>query len=227
MMTIMMMLMMIMTTTTMMVVQAWRLHKVGGRMPAQGWGASMLNDLALAEANMMGDEYRGMADLHAKKLEGIHVADEDRRRVEAWAAKVRSGVFGDMLASAEAISQWCGEREAIGSLANLAPMLANAVRFVRLGGSSILVSLAEAQDVLIKRACASALFAIFSDELPRLELAKCDVRWTQALVSPPQKPPITSTEWRCGGTTESQIPPKILYYESFPPMKPEVRDAGR
>ena len=148
----------------------------------------MLDDLALAEANMMGDEYRGMADLQAKKLDGIEVKDEDKKKIEAWSAQVRSGGFQEMLSAAEGITKWCGEREAIGALANLAPMLANAVRFVRLGGSSLLVSLAEAQDVLIKKACSSALFVIFSDELPRLELARCDVRWTQALVSLPLYP---------------------------------------
>ena len=48
---------------------------------------------------------------------------------------------------------------------------ANAVRLWRSGGAAIMTQLACAQDALIKRTCANALFLALRDELPRLELA--------------------------------------------------------
>lgn len=216
-----------------MMVQAWRLHKrSGGHMPGQGWGQPMLDQLALAEANMMGDAYLGMADLIGKKLESVVVRDDHEAMYDKWAAKVRAsaragarapilhaaqnpsaetahvlclciafllaaslawqvrgGGFGDMLKCAEEILSWCGQREALGDLANLAPVCANSVRFVRMGGSELLTSLCEAQDTLIKRATAAALFAVFSEELARVELSRGKARWTQVR-DPPLPAPV-------------------------------------
>uniref|UniRef100_A0A6T8KVQ1 Uncharacterized protein n=1 Tax=Hemiselmis andersenii TaxID=464988 RepID=A0A6T8KVQ1_HEMAN len=89
-----------------------------------------------------------------------------------------------MLKAAEAVAKWVQEKEAIpvdAGLPELAPIAANAVRFVRLGGTDVLTSLAEAQDLLIKKAAATAMFVCFSEDLARLELASGDARWLQSL----------------------------------------------
>ena len=51
------------------------------------------------------------------------------------------------------------------------PLAANAVRLWRSKGADMMLKLASAQDSLIKRTCANALFLALKDELPRLELA--------------------------------------------------------
>mmetsp|Transcript_13652 Transcript_13652/g.34966 ORF Transcript_13652/g.34966 Transcript_13652/m.34966 type:complete len:452 (-) Transcript_13652:170-1525(-) len=167
-----------------MMVQAWQLPKQPGMRPEQGWGAQMLGHLALVEANMMGDEYHGQADLAQRKLDCISVGEEHEAAVRGWREAARGGGFSDMLKAAEAIAKWVQGKEAIpveAGLPELAPLAANAVRFVRLGGAEVLAGLAEAQDVMIKKAVATAMFACMSEDLARAELSRCDERQLQAM----------------------------------------------
>jgi hypothetical protein len=150
-----------------MIVQAWRLQR---RNPgAQGWDQQVLTHLALIEANMMGDRYLGQERLNIDKLAAIEVSSGDKDRLAKWKKMVDSGEYSQMQKAAEELEKFVEKHEVLEEFPHA--VAANAVRLWRSGGAAIMTQLACAQDALIKRTCANALFLALKDELPRLELA--------------------------------------------------------
>mmetsp|Transcript_87831 Transcript_87831/g.128464 ORF Transcript_87831/g.128464 Transcript_87831/m.128464 type:complete len:447 (+) Transcript_87831:92-1432(+) len=151
-----------------MIAQAWRLQR---RNPGgQGWDQQVLSHLALVEANMMGDGYLGQEALNRDKLAAIAISDSDKDKLTKWKKMVDSGEYLQMQKAAEELESYVEKHEVLDQFPHA--VAANAVRLFRSGGAAIMTKLACAQDPLIKRTCANALFLALKDELPRLELAE-------------------------------------------------------
>jgi hypothetical protein len=149
-----------------MIAQAWRLQR---RNPGgQGWDPKVLSHLALIEANMMGDGYLGQEALNRDKLAAINVSDSDKEKLAKWKKMVDSGEYSQMQKAAEELEKFVDKQEVLDDFPHA--VAANAVRLWKSGGADIMMKLACAQDPLIKRTCASALFLGLRDELPRLAL---------------------------------------------------------
>ena len=150
-----------------MIAQSWRLQR---RNPGgQGWDQQVLSHLALIEANMMGDGYLGQERLNSDKLAAIEISSGDKDRLAKWKKMVDSGEYSQMQKAAEELEKFVEKHEVLEQFPHA--VAANAVRLWRSGGAAIMTQLACAQDALIKRTCANALFLALRDELPRLELA--------------------------------------------------------
>lgn len=155
-----------------MIAQAWRLQRrnPGGRAGGgQGWDQQVLSHLALIEANMMGDGYLGQEALNRDKLAAIEISSTDKGKLDKWRKMVDSGEYSQMQKAAEELEKYVEKHEVLEQFPHA--VAANAVRLWRSGGAAIMTQLACAQDALIKRTCANALFLALRDELPRLELA--------------------------------------------------------
>ena len=154
-----------------MIAQAWRLQRRNppGAMGAQGWDAQVLSHLALIEANMLGDGYMGQEALNRDKLSAITISSNVKEALDKWRKMVESGEYSQMQKAAEELERFVEKQEVLEQFT--VPLAANAVRLWRSKGADMMLKLASAQDSLIKRTCANALFLALKDELPRLELA--------------------------------------------------------
>lgn len=134
-----------------------------------------MDRLALFEANLEVLDHQGPAALKQEKLSAIQSSEEEVKMFAGWEAVVRVGRFSESLKAAEQIGAYVAREEKVQALPKCPHLLpANAVRFVRMGGTPLLTTLAGSPDLLMKRAVASALFSCFKEELPRIELAKGD-----------------------------------------------------